>query len=151
MEVKFEDIEPRTVIGVRRKVAKNEIGDFFGEILPKSAGFAVENGMQMSGMPMGIYYSVTDTEFDMAAGVPVEKVTATSEEIQEIELPGGRTAQTVHHGHYDGLTDSWAELTAQVEKAGERVRMPCWEQYLDDPGDMSDPSKLRTLLVEPLE
>lgn len=151
MDIKIETVEPAKVLGIRRKVGRMEIGDFFMEALPKCHAFATENGMQMTGMPVGVYYESNDEGFDMVAGVQVAEVTATTDEIKEFELPGGRAAKGIHVGHYDNLTDTWSEVTKFIESSGESARMPCWEEYLTDPGEVADPAEWKTLIVEPLE
>jgi effector-binding domain-containing protein len=150
MDVEIKRFKSRPVIGIRRRIAKSDVGEFIKETFETVGQFFNSHGMQMTGPPVAIYYETTESEFDMAAGAPVKEVTATTDQIVELELIGGLKATTIHSGGYERLADTWDELIGKLEEDGLVTGMPCWEEYLTDPRREPDSAKWQTLLVEPV-
>ncbi len=151
MNVEIKDFESRSVVGIRRQIPRSEIGNFIPEAFGTVGPFINSEGLTMTGPPVAIYYSVIGDEVDMAAGAPVMQVTAASDQIVELELPGGKKATTVHVGPYGGLANAWDAFIEDLKSQGHAPGMPCWEEYLTDPRQESDSSKWQTMLVEPIE
>jgi AraC family transcriptional regulator len=86
-----------------------------------------------------------------AAGVIVPAGLALPAELQELHLPAGRWACTVHRGSYDGLGDAWQRLLGQwLPSSGHRVGVgEFYELYLNHPGNASE-EELQTELYVPL-
>jgi effector-binding domain-containing protein len=59
-------------------------------------------------------------------------------------------ASTMHVGSYDGLPATYDRLHEWIHEQGLAEAAGPWESYLDDPGDMSDMSAVRTLVVWPV-
>ena len=150
MEVEIKDIAARPVIGIRSSVAVSDIGKFIPATFGKVGPFFQENGMEMTGPPVALYYSDQTGDMDMAAGTPVTRVTATTEEITELELPGGKVASAVYTGPYEGISEAWNQLISEITSRGLATVEPCWEEYLTDPHTEPDSSKWQTLMVQPI-
>ena len=150
MEVEIKELAARPLIGIRSNVPKNAIGDLipgaFGQVGP----YFEDNGMEMTGPPVAIYYGEHRNEMDMAAGAPVTEVTATTDEITALELPGGKVATTVYDGPHEGSPAARGQFAEELVGRGLTTVEPCWEEYLTDPRQEADSSKWQTLMVQPI-
>ncbi len=151
MDIDIREIKPRPVIGIRKTIANTDIGDFIKSTFESVGPFFASKGMEMTGPPVAMYFETTETTVDIAAGAPVTSVTATTEEITELELPGGRIASAIYTGSYEGIPSAWDEFMKQIAAQGESPVEPCWEEYLTDPSQEPDSSKWQTLMVQPLK
>lgn len=151
MDVEIREIKPRPVIGIRKTIATSEIGDFIKSTFETVGPFFASNGMEMTGPPVAMYFETSESTVDMAAGAPVTSVTATSGDITELELPGGRVASAIYTGPYEGIPNAWDEFMQQLSAQDESGVEPCWEEYLTDPSQEPDSSKWQTLMVQPLK
>jgi AraC family transcriptional regulator len=86
------------------------------------------------------------------ACVPVDDDFAPSGEIGVQTLGGGLYAVTTHHGPYDRLSETYAELCGQwLPRHGHTIRAePCLEIYLNDP-EGTPPEDLLTDIHMPIE
>ncbi len=150
MEVEIKEMAARPFIGIRSSVPKSEIGDFIPSTFGKVSPYFENNGMEMTGPPVAIYYGEHGDAMDMAAGTPVSEVTATTEDITELELPGGKVATSIYEGPYEGIPAAWDQFAAELTARGLTTVEPCWEEYLTDPQQVADSSKWQTLMVQPL-
>jgi effector-binding domain-containing protein len=150
MEIKTKELTSRSLIGIRRDVPQKEIGDFIPSTFAKVGPYFQENGMTMTGPPAAIYYGERGNKMDMAAGAPVTRVTAITDEITELELPGDKVATTIYEGPYKGIPAAWDQFAAEIIGQGLITMEPCWEKYLTSPEMEPDSSKWQTLMVQPL-
>jgi AraC family transcriptional regulator len=67
-------------------------------------------------------------------------------------LGGGECAVAIHHGPYERLAETYAEICGRWAPSSGRElgSAPCLEFYLNDPGSTS-PEDLRTKVCVPLE
>lgn len=150
MNIEIKEVMRRPVIGIRRRIKPSDVGDFIKEAFETVGPFFNSKGMEMTGPPVAIYYAVTETDMDIAAGAPVMEVTTSDDEIVELELSGGKIATAVYTGPYEGIPGAWDEFMTDISSQGEKTVEPCWEEYLTDPREEPDKSKWQTLLVQPL-
>ncbi|MFQ5967266.1 MAG: GyrI-like domain-containing protein [Acidimicrobiia bacterium] len=150
MQLHETDREEQEFVGVRENVKRDEIGLFFDRALPQIFSFLGGAGLEPTGPPLGVYYSVTDDGFDMAAAVPVGKPIEGSGAVISGTLPGGRAVTQDHYGQYDGLSASWDLFNRRVDEAGLHRRFPSWEEYVIGPPDEADVSRWKTVLVQPI-
>ena len=130
----------------------DQVGNFIRESFEQVGPFLQSHGMEMTGPPVAIYYESTEAgTMDAAAGAPVTEVTATTDEIIELELIEGKVATTIYTGSYEGIPAAWDEMMSELAERGEQTYEPCWEEYLTDPSNEPDSSKWQTLLVQPVK
>jgi effector-binding domain-containing protein len=72
-----------------------------------------------------------------------------SGEIRAGTTPGGRAARVIHHGPYDGLRNTYAELGSYLASQGLVMPPRSWEVYLNEPGKVPD-ADLATEIFVPL-
>ncbi|MEL6544538.1 MAG: GyrI-like domain-containing protein [Myxococcota bacterium] len=143
--------EPRTLIGIRRKVNVQDLAGFFAEVLPKVFKWVNEKGITPASAPMAMWCSmdmesgIADTHagFFVAAGAEGEG------EITAGPTVGGEVLKLVHQGGYDSMGKSWGRAYAHANELG-RKPGPGWEIYIDDP-EAVDVEKLRTEIYLPVE
>jgi effector-binding domain-containing protein len=112
--------------------------------LPQLFGFLRLRGIEPAGPPF-LKYNVVDMDgvMVMEAGVPVAAAPDDHGDIFSAELPAGRYAVVVHHGHPAGLMAATADLLAWAQAQGlvwDKAEHPDgdhWvsrlENYLTDP------------------
>jgi RNA polymerase sigma-70 factor, ECF subfamily len=97
-------------------------------------------------------------ELEMEAGVPVAAaVDGDGGEVYGGELPAGRYATALHHGHPQGLADATRDLLAWAAEQGlawDKAHTPQgerWaarlESYLSDPAEVPDMADWETVLA----
>ena len=117
-----------------------DLGELFGTQLANVAHGIADRGGEPAGAPYG--RSTMDADgVDVEIGVPIAfpigdlRPVADCEpgEMGSSELPGGEIAVTLHHGSYDGLSQTYAALQAWIVEQGRAIGGPPWESYIDDP------------------
>ncbi len=132
-------------IADRDQVALADLDDHFQKRMP-ALGMAVgESGLEMTGMPAGIYYG-SGEEIDLALAIPVT-AGAEVEDFITIDIATGPALQIDYYGNYDGLTAAHEAMSAYLLEKGLVPKMPFIETYKTDPGDEPDPSKWLTEVV----
>lgn len=151
MNIEIRTVERRPVVGIRQQFPKEKVGDFIRETFEKVGPFFSSKGMEMTGPPVAIFFEPSKYGvMDVAAGAPVIEVTATTDEITELELSGGKVGTAIYTGPYEGIAAAWEEMMSELSDRGETTIEPCWEEYLTDPSNEPDSSKWQTLLVQPI-
>ena len=150
MDLQETELTAREFVGVREFANRDAIGQLFERALPQIFGYLGGAGIQPAGPPLGVYYSVTEDGFEMAVAVPVSEPIPEGGPLSAGKLPGGRAVTSTYEGHYEGLSAAWTEFNQAVDDAGHERRSPSWEDYVIGPPDEEDPSRWKTVLVQPI-
>jgi effector-binding domain-containing protein len=128
-EIHVVDMVGQHAAVVRGTVPHDGIPDFlggaFGAVLAAAGG-------QVTGPPFA-RYDLVDGDFAIEAGFPVAEPLPPQGSVEEITLPGGTVAQTMHTGSYQGLGAAYAAVEAWLAEHGYEPTGAPWETYLDDP------------------
>jgi effector-binding domain-containing protein len=151
MDVERVTLTPRTIIGVRERVAPEGMTGFFSRALERAYEALQEIGMAPAGPPMAAYRGDPTQGFDVIAGFPVIGTPTAPAGIAVVELPGGPGVTTIHTGSYDSMTDTYAGITAWMQEQHLTPAEPMWEEYLTDPEQEPDPAKWQTRIVFPVQ
>jgi effector-binding domain-containing protein len=151
------EAEPSAAIRVRQAMAELDLGALFERNLPRVFGRLGELGAAPAGPPYGRYHAFGPELVDVEIGVPVPPPGADlaplgrdPAEVGASELPGGEVARAVHYGPYTTLPQTYERLERWIRDQGREPGAAPWESYVDDPGAVADPARLRTFVVWPL-
>ena len=146
-------LEETPVLFGRRKLEKSKIADGLAEVLPAAFGFAMSNGLEMTGPPFVRYVDQSAAFFTIEAGVPL---TAAADDpgadsgLAAGSLPGGEAAFVIHKGPYDTLGEAHVALDIWTNQNGLTPTAPPWEVYITDPAEVPDPAEWITHIFQPI-
>jgi AraC family transcriptional regulator len=152
-EVAIVDLAPLRVAAIQH------YGDYqlMSKAFEKLAAAAATQGLLTDGTrTLGIYHddpkAVPKAELRATACMTVPDDWAPSAEFEEARIEGGRYARIVHTGPYTELEKPYDWLyRAWLPESGEEPRdLPCIEEYLNDPRQVSA-KDLKTAVMMPLE
>ena len=117
-------------VGIRASVTMSTV-PVIADRFPQIFGFLRLRGIEPTGPPF-LKYNVIDMAGDMVmeAGVPVAFAPDDHGAIFSAELPSGRYAVVVHHGHPSGLIAATADLLAWAQTQG-----LVWDKTEEPDGD----------------
>jgi len=150
--IREETIGARAYVGIRRKVKPAAIGPALGEILPAVAAFLQERDETPATPPMALYFEHDEVreEFDLLGGFFLSAPVAAEKRFEAGVIPAGAAAVTMHIGPYEKLGEAHAALRAHLAKEGRAPRIPCYDIYWSDPGEIPNPAEYRTEVVWPM-
>ncbi len=147
-EIEIVDAEPQPALVIEARCGLGE----FSEVLASCFGRVFQHiavaGGEPHGMPFMRYLEMGDDWFRIQAGLPTN--VAGAQDIQAIELPGGKLATILFLGPYDQVGEAWDVLHTWAQGRNLDL-MGGWDLYENDPDTVSDPSELRTRIYLPAE
>lgn len=148
-QVKRESMESRTVIGVRDTISWDEMEAYYMENIPKCAGSIAENGMEMAGMPMGVFFmwDEENMQADLLVGAPVRSGSIEGMDTYEFS---GDCLVIDYYGAYEETNKAHEAMMKYMEWHGLEMRDVAIEEYISDPEEASDPSEIMTKIIYPI-
>lgn len=136
-------------VGIRRKVPPHEMGAALGAIYPAVATHLRTRGAAPASAPMMIYteHDAGGGTFEFIAGYFVEPPVTGAETIESGAIPPGETAELLHIGPYDQLGSTHEKVQLWIRQQGRDAAGPCWDIFVNDPGEVGDPALFRTRVV----
>ena len=128
----------------------NELTGFFSRAYQTVAQTLGEQGITMTGPPLGVYFGMPTDTVDVAAGFPTDGPVKAEKGVAAETLPGGPAAQIVHVGSYDSIQETYARLTTWLEDQNLRGGPIMWETYLTEPTPGGDQRDMLTRITWPL-
>lgn len=149
MQIDHVDEPTLRIAALRRRVPLDGLTAFYDEAYGTVAQAC---GDAISGPAIGWYHGMPEHEWDVAAAFVVDDLPLgpLTEEVQVVELPGGRALSATHTGPYDELPGAWTLVEQARAERGVAGRGDFWEVYVTDPNPGGDPAANMTRLVLPL-
>ena len=152
-EVKTVDMPYQFFVGHRNNALSNDqLTAEYTEYFPKIVGVMQATGIEMAGMPCGLFYTWDEAsgQMDMASAIPVKSKT-TLDGFETIEIPSSKTLVIDYYGDYHGTVAAHEAMDAYIKANNLKIVMPVIEEYVTDPGQEPDPNKWLTRVYYPLE
>lgn len=147
MKPTIEELDARPVMGIRRHVRVQEIGNVLGELIGRVMAVV---GPHCVGPVLARWHAWEDDQGDMEVAVPVREPCPDQGDVRASSLPAGPAVVHTHVGSYDGLRETWIAVGGWMKAHGKVGRDAPWEEYVDDPGAVPVEA-LRTRIVWPIE
>lgn len=146
--IELQSVPTRKFMVKRAVIAIPDIQNFYTTHLPRIAIATGQAGVEMEGMPCGLFYSYDEEAgiTDMAAAIPVNN-TFEGQDMQAVEMQGGKALVVDCYGPYDQLSKPHEAIDAYMAKFELSNRPPVIEEYLSDPSVESDPAKWLTRIT----
>lgn len=150
MDITLQDEGTRLVAVRRAAVPMAELPGFFDTAYRTVARAVPAVGGTILGPAIGWYHGMPAETIDVSAGFPVTGAAAgpLGDDVEVVELPGGRALVASYLGSYEGLGDAWGEMMAAADDRALRGDM--WEEYVNEPDPGGDPDANEVRLVLPL-
>lgn len=156
LDPRIETRPEQHYVGMRRRVARRDVGRELGPRLGELAAWLEARGQTPAGPPFFRYWVVdTADRLEVEAALPVSQPLAEGQGVSPGVLPAGRYLVARHVGHYDGLQAATASLKSWAASRGIRLSASPdeteWtsriEIYLTDPAAEPDPERWITDLA----
>lgn len=152
MDIALTHEPTRLIAQHRRIVATSDLTSFYDSAYSAVISTLAAAGITPTGPAIGWYAGMPDGKADVAAAFPVARQTVgpLADDVDVVELDGGRAITAEYQGAYEGLPDAWAALESWRAAAALVARGDFWEEYLTDPIPGGDARLNRTRLVLPV-
>ena len=142
-QVQLDELDAAVVPG---RMAVADIAEFIGGAFAEVVGVLQAQGVEITGMPFGLYSPPDDGVFDLLAGFPCAGPVTPAGRVVPHRLPRGPALQTMHVGDYAEVTGAYHALEEHMSGQGLAPAGAPWESYFDEP-DVAEP---RTLVTWPV-
>jgi effector-binding domain-containing protein len=154
--VKAYDVQPQTRDTQATAVTETvlparEIGPWLEKAYRALTEVIAAHGTSPSGPPFARYHRLEAGRVAVEAGFPVVTAIEPDGDVRPSYLPGGPAVATIHVGAYEEIAPAYSALAAWVTGHGGKPAGDAWESYLSDPTGNTDPSAMRTEVVQPYE
>lgn len=124
-----------------------KLGVGFGRIMTA----AQKQGLMVNGAPFGIYYTASNTQWEMDICLPVNKAGKAEGDIRPGLYKGGTMVVAAFYGPYDQTPAGHAAAGEYMKAKGKKITGPPWECYITDPMAEKDTAKWLTEICYPVE
>ena len=104
-------------------------------------------------MPFALYsgYDAATGKMKMTVGMPVSAGGKSAGEIVLAKYKAFTALKGLHSGPYDELMRSYEAMEKYAKDNNMVMANEAWEFYLNDPGEIKDPTQLQTLIAMPVK
>jgi effector-binding domain-containing protein len=144
-KVQTVDFPGRKMLIVKDTVKMNQLQAFFSTHLPALAGTVGSAGVEMDGMPCGLYYTWDeDTQTTVMAAAVGYKGEIAETDFETLEIPPSRALLIDYYGSYENLGNAHEAMDKYIQTFDLEVEPPVLEEYVTDPGQEPNPEKWLT-------
>jgi len=145
-EIKETDILPLFTLTIRDTCSPATISNKLEAIYKEVSETITKNGLMKAGAPFAIYHSYSPELFDIEAGIPVNKPAKDSGRIKAGEIKAGKAVVADYFGPYQGTGKVYSAIEEYLKKINKKAIGAPWEVYMTDPGSVTNPSQLLTIV-----
>jgi effector-binding domain-containing protein len=149
-EIEQITTQRQLTVSIQTKVKIEDIPSYMGKAYGELFVFIQAKGLVLMGPPMVYYNSWNDKEVDMTLGFPVAGPFHAEGMFKAFELPSVKAVTIVHVGPYQTLMQSYMAIEQWMKEKGLVPAQFMWEEYLNDPSEVS-PQELRTKITWPIK
>jgi len=152
-EIEIIDVPARSVIAFSGKATAIGMEDFFKESFGALMAAVQSNGLKMNGFPFAIYEGdETTVEWGVTSAFPVNRIPSKLPEgVVRMDLPQTKAVTLLHSGAYETTSDSYYKILDYITGKELQISGNCWEEYVSDPSEVSDPLKIQTRIYFPVK
>ncbi len=149
-EFRHSDQPEQRVAAIVDHVTRADIGAWCAAAFPRLYGSVAASGLVPAGQGAATYDNdfFTEDAGEVIAYLPLDGPVPA--DLTGLTLPGGRFADTVHHGSFADIDRTYAALGSYVAEHERLAPGPVREIYLTGPGDVPDPADYVTRLCWPI-
>jgi effector-binding domain-containing protein len=144
--LKETDILPLYTLSVRDTCAPAAISSKLGAFYKEVRKTIIKNGFLVAGAPFAIYHSYSPQQFDLEAGIPVNKPAKDFGKIKAGEIKSGKAVVAEYFGPYEGTEKAHKAIEEYLKRNNKTSIGAPWEVYMTDPESVTDPSQLLTII-----
>lgn len=147
-KIKEISLPAKHYLTTRQEVKMSDIQQFYARNLPSLFGKANKGGVDMDGMPGGLFYKWDETNgtTDMAAAIPIKNATEING-VSTVTIPAGKAIQVDYYGPYEKSSDAHFAIDDYMKDYGIVNNVPIVEEYVTDPGEEKNPDKWLTKIT----
>lgn len=124
-----------------------KLGTYYG-MIGETIG---KQGLKMAGAPFAIYYTDSQTNWDMEAALPVDKTDKADGKVKPGELKAGNAVVAHFFGSYELTGDAHTAAHEFIKANNKKIIGAPWEVYITDPMTEKDTAKWQTDVYYPVE
>lgn len=144
-KIQVVEFSGRKMLTIRNTVKMTDIGPFFSQNLPVLAGTIGNAGVEMDGMPCGLYYTWDeDTQTTAMAAAVGYKGEISNTDFETVEIPPSKALLIDYYGPYENSGKAHEAMEKYIQSFDLEVNPPVMEEYVTDPGQEPNPEKWLT-------
>ena len=136
---------------VHGKADVNTVGKFLGESYGKIGKALGKQKLTMAGAPSAIYYTESQTEWELDAVVPVNPAGKDDGEVKAGKRNASNAVVAHFFGSYDKTASAYTALKEYIAKNNKQIIGAPWEEYITDPMAEKDTAKWQTDVYFPIQ
>jgi effector-binding domain-containing protein len=149
-EPKIAHLDATRTAFIHLTIPREEMPRVMQPAIEELISAVTRQGIEITGAVFAHHLRMNPKTFDFELGVPVAEPVSPAGRVQVGERPMTKVAQTVHHGPYEGLPDSWGRFHRWIEERELKWAPDIWECYVVHPDSDPEPANWRTQLNRPL-
>ena len=138
-------------LAVRDTASIPTIGQKLGMHFGSIAESIKKQGLNFAGPAFAIYYTDSQTNWELDACMPVDKAGKVDGKVTPGELAAGNAVVAHHFGDYADMGAAWNSLDVYLKANNKKVRGAPWEVYVTDPMSEKDTAKWQTDIYYPVD
>lgn len=143
--------EPVFYLSIRDTASIETIGTKLGQGYGIIQQEMARQKLQMAGAPFAIYYSDSETVFDMDIALATDKPGKDAGQVKAGTLPLGKHIVAHFFGAYEKTPDAHRAVSEYIQKNNMKVAGPPREHYITDPMAEPDTAKWQTDIYYPVQ